>query len=66
MDTRRLKDDNDVRNWHAFGGPLGDVFHNGRSFFAWKEGRPLGAFRTLEEAVESLDPGERLQTLRSK
>ncbi len=64
MNAQPIKNDNDVRNWHAFEGPLGDVLHNGRSFFAWKEGRLIGAYRTLEEAMESLRTGER--TLQSK
>jgi hypothetical protein len=54
MNAQRNKDDNDVRNWHAFGGPLGDILYNGRSFFALKEGRLLGAYSTLEEAKDSL------------
>ena len=59
MNARPNKDDSDVRNWHAFQGPLGEVLHNGRFFFAWKEGRLLGAYTTLEEAMESLRMGER-------
>jgi hypothetical protein len=59
-------EDDDVRNWHAFEGPAGYVLHNGRSFFAWKEGRLIGAYRTLEEAMESLGTGERVTTLGSK
>jgi hypothetical protein len=43
---------------HAFEGPLGDILHNGRSFFAWKEGRLIGAYTTLEEAMESLCAAE--------
>ena len=58
MNARPNKNDNRVRNWHAFQGPLGEVLHNGRFFFAWKEGRLLGAYTTLEEAMESLRTGE--------
>jgi hypothetical protein len=66
MNAQPIKDDNDVRNWHAFAGPSGDVFYNGRSFFAWKEGRLIGAYRTLEEAMESLRTGQRLNTHETK
>jgi hypothetical protein len=59
MSAQALKDYNEVRNWHAFEGPLGDVVHNGRSFFAWKEGRLLGAYGTLEEAIEALRVGSK-------
>ena len=59
MSAQALKDYNEVRNWHAFEGPLGDVVHNGRSFFAWREGRLLGAYSTLEEAIEALRVGSK-------
>jgi hypothetical protein len=58
MNAQRFKHDDDVRNWHAFAGPLGDVLHNGRCFFVWKEGRLIGAYTTLEEAMESLRAAE--------
>jgi hypothetical protein len=58
MNARPNKDNKEVRNWYAFQGPLGEVLHNGRFFFAWKEGRLLGAYTTLEEAMESLRTGE--------
>jgi len=54
MSVQEIKDYYDVRNWRAFEGPFGDVVHNGRSFFACKEGRLIGAYRTLEDAVEAL------------
>jgi hypothetical protein len=58
MNARPNKDNKEVRNWYAFQAPLGEVLHNGRFFFAWKEGRLLGAYTTLEEAMESLRTGE--------
>jgi hypothetical protein len=61
MNAQRNEDYHDVRNWHAFGGPLGDILHNGRSFFAWKEGRLLGAYSTLEEAMESLRSAKKIE-----
>jgi hypothetical protein len=59
MSVQAITDYSEVRNWHAFEGPLGDVVHNGRSFFAWKEGRLLGAYSTLEEAIEALRVGSK-------
>ena len=59
MNAQAIKDYNEVRNWHAFEGALGDVVYNGRSFFAWKEGRLLGAYSNLEEAMEALRVGSK-------
>src|SRR6202047_846806 len=42
------------RTWYAFEGPLGDVIHNKRFFFAWREGCLMGTYNTLEEATASL------------
>jgi hypothetical protein len=47
----------EVRTWYAFEGPLGEVVHNKRFFFAWKEGCLMGTYNTLEEATESLASG---------
>jgi hypothetical protein len=44
----------EIRTWYAFEGPLGDVIHNKRFFFAWKEGCLKGTYNTLEEATASL------------
>jgi hypothetical protein len=44
----------EIRTWYAFEGPLGDVIHNKRFFFAWKEGCLMGTYNTLEEATASL------------
>lgn len=49
----------EVRTWYAFEGPLGEVVHNKRFFFAWKEGCLLGTYNTLEDANEALTSGER-------
>jgi hypothetical protein len=51
-DILRIKPE--IRTWHAFEGPLGDVVHNKRFFFAWKEGCLMGTYNTLEEATASL------------
>ena len=52
----------ETRTWYAFEGPLGDVIHNGRFFFAWKEGCLMGTYNTLEEATASLTSGEARET----
>ena len=44
----------EIRTWYAFEGPLGEVLHNRRFFFAWKDGCLMGTYNTLEEATESL------------
>jgi hypothetical protein len=44
----------EIRTWYAFEGPLADVVHNKRFFFAWKEGCLMGNYTTLEEATASL------------
>jgi hypothetical protein len=44
----------EIRTWYAFEGPLGDVVHNKRFSFAWKEGCLMGTYNTLEEATASL------------
>jgi len=43
----------EIRTWSAFEGPLGDVIHNKRFLFAWKEGCLMGTYDTLEEATAS-------------
>jgi len=53
----------EIRTWYAFEGPLGDVIHNKRFFFAWKEGCLMGTYNTLEEAMASLTSGEARDTL---
>ena len=40
-------------------GPLGDVIHNKRFFFAWKEGCLMGTYNTLDEATASLTSKQR-------
>jgi|HubBroStandDraft_6_1064221.scaffolds.fasta_scaffold820299_1 hypothetical protein len=53
----------ETRTWYAFEGPLGDVIHNRRFFFAWKEGCLVGTYSTLEEATASLASSETRETL---
>ena len=44
----------EIRTWYAFEGPLGEVIHNKRFFFVWKEGCLMGTYNSLEEATTSL------------
>ena len=43
-----------VRNWIAFAVPNGQVVYRGRYYFAWSGGRFIGAYDSLDDAVESL------------
>ena len=52
----RISDE--ILNWYAFEGPFGEVVHNGRYFFAWKEDILIGTYDTLKESVEALKPRE--------
>ena len=54
INTTKIKPE--IRTWYAFEGPLGEVVHNKRFFFAWKEGCLMGTYNTLEEATASLTP----------
>ena len=57
VNTNQVKPE--VRTWYAFEGPLGEIVHNKRFFFAWNQGCLLGTYNTLEEAAESLALEER-------
>jgi hypothetical protein len=52
INAPQIKDE--IRNWYAFEEPLGEVVHNTRYFFAWKDGFLVGSYNSLEEAMESL------------
>jgi hypothetical protein len=43
-----------LRNWTAFAVPNGQVVYRGRYYFAWNGGHFVGAYDTLDDAVESL------------
>jgi hypothetical protein len=46
---------NDAMRTHlVYQGPLGLVVYEGASFFASKDGFPIGTCNTLEEAMETL------------
>jgi hypothetical protein len=59
-----------VRNWTAFAVPNGQIVYRGRYYFAWSRGHFVGAYDSLDDAVESLtfrngaratDPAEKLR-----
>jgi hypothetical protein len=43
-----------IRNWSTFAVPNGQVVYRGRYYFAWSGGHFVGAYDTLDDAVESL------------
>jgi hypothetical protein len=43
-----------VRNWNTFVVPNGQVVYRGRYYFAWSRGHFVGAYDTLDDAVDSL------------
>ena len=48
---------------YAYQGPLGEVIHNGRFFFASKDEFLIGrTYNTFEEAMEALVWRERIKT----
>ena len=52
--ARRAEKVQPVRNWTAFALPNGQVVYRGRYYFAWSRGHFVGAYDTLDDAVESL------------
>jgi hypothetical protein len=59
-----------VRNWTAFAVPNGQIVYRGRYYFAWSRGHFVGAYDSLDDAVESLtfrngaratDPAEKIR-----
>ncbi len=57
LNAAQIKDE--MRNWYAFEGPSGEIVHNARYFFAWKEGHLMGTYSSLKEAMESISWGEK-------
>jgi hypothetical protein len=43
-----------LRNWTAFAVPNGRVVYKGRYYFAWIGDHFVGAYDTLDDAVDSL------------
>ena len=52
--ARIAKEVPSVRDWIAFAVPGGQVVYRGRYYFTWSRGRFVGAYDTLDDAVESL------------
>jgi hypothetical protein len=52
--ARRAEKVQSVRNWTAFAVPNGQVVYRGRYYFAWSGGHFVGAYDTLDDAMESL------------
>jgi hypothetical protein len=44
-----------LRNWTSFAVPNGQVVYRGLYYFAWNRGRFIGAYDSLDDAVESLE-----------
>jgi hypothetical protein len=59
INAPQIKDE--IRNWYAFEGPSGEVVHNAKYFFAWREGVLVGTYKTLEEAMESLSGRDKVK-----
>ena len=54
IEVERVEKGRTVRNWMAFDVPNGQVVYRGRYYFAWSRGRFVGAYDSLDDAVESL------------
>jgi hypothetical protein len=52
--ARIAEEEQPVRDWIAFAVPNGQVVYRGRYYFAWSRGRFIGAYDSLDDAVESL------------
>jgi hypothetical protein len=47
--------DEGISSYYAYLGPLGQVVCDEVSFFASKDGFPIGTYKSYEEAIESLE-----------
>jgi hypothetical protein len=52
--ARRAKQAQPVRDWSTFAVPNGQVVYRGRYYFTWSRGHFVGAYDTLDDAVEAL------------
>jgi hypothetical protein len=43
-----------LRDWRSYAVPNGQVVYRGRYHFAWSRGHFVGAYDTLDDAVDSL------------
>ena len=52
--ARRAENVQPVRDWTAFAVRDGHIVYRGRHYFAWSRGHFIGAYDSLDDAVESL------------
>jgi hypothetical protein len=52
----------EIRNWYTFDGPPGEVVHNAKYLFAWRDGILIGTYNTFGEATTSLASGKGSKT----
>jgi hypothetical protein len=53
-EARRAEEVQPVRTWTTFALPKGQVVYKGRYYFAWCGGRFIGAYDSLDDAVNSV------------
>ena len=63
MVARRAEQVQPARDWNTFDLPNGQVVYRGRFYFAWSRGRFVGAYNSLDDAVDSLSLWEQKETL---
>ena len=51
----KAKEVQPVRDWSTFAVPNGQVIYRGRYYFTWSRGHFVGAYDTLDDAVEALE-----------
>jgi hypothetical protein len=54
IETRKVEKIEPIRNWSTFAVSNGQVLYRGRYYFAYSRGHFVGAYDTLDEAVDSL------------
>jgi hypothetical protein len=54
IEARKIEKVEPIRNWSTFPVPNGQVVYRGRYYFAWSRGHFVGAYDTLDDAVDSL------------
>jgi len=58
-EARRAENVQPVRDWTAFAVRDGHIVYRGRHYFAWSPGHFIGAYDSLDDAIESLAFRER-------
>jgi hypothetical protein len=54
LEARRAAKVQPVRDWTAFAVPHGQIVYRGRNYYAWSRSHFVGAYDSLDDAVESL------------